>query len=405
MLFVILFFFTALTSCSKKSYTSNDGEKIFSQITFLEISPRLIDFYVSSQQVEINECMLTTDFDPEKANLSMISYPDINEKQYKKFFTRKKDFEFYLHPIICDGMVYDVLKDGKIVAYELLEEGNLSRKWSMDILDGSSFFETKEKKGILASFARLHKDGGVDRLFISTSNGWVISVDVENRKVLWKKHFNTGFMASPTVGFGKLFLVSTNDEVYGIDMNTGDVIWTEKEKGEAIGGLSSMQTPPITLYKDKIIAGLSNGYIVLLTANEGHVIWKSKVLSAGSKVNAVEIFDIDFSPIVFGDKVVVAGGINSSIMGFDVNTGMPIWQIPTTLNSYILKNNQEFGFVVDGENNNICFNGLTGEIKAVKNKGNRVYSREVPAYLNDGKNYDIWQVNRYYDGYFDANEL
>ena len=107
------------SGCSGKRYTSNDGISIFSQSTNIDISPNLIYVDVEPQQVNIDECMLTNDFDPQKAHLSMLSYPDIDEGQYDSKFKRTGKLDFYLHPIMCDGKVFDITNTAKIIEYNL----------------------------------------------------------------------------------------------------------------------------------------------------------------------------------------------------------------------------------------------------------------------------------------------
>ena len=384
--------------CSGKRYTSQDGIPIFSQSTNIDISPNLLYVDVEPQQVNIDECMLTNDFDPQKAHLSMLSYPDIDEGQYDSKFKRTGKLDFYLHPIMCDGRVFDITNTAKVIEYNL-NNGKVEKVNSFNTL---KFLERSSND---VAFARFDKDNNV--IYIATKSGYVIAFDAnakdDDKKILWKKQYSSGFMASPSLYDDKLFLVSTTDEIYAINVSNGEIAW-KIDKEESLGEESkkSLQTPPVLIYQDKIIAGLSNGSILKVDAKSGIVDWKAKVLSSSVSSNIAEIFDIDFPPVIFNDKVLVAGGINTSVMGFDLTTGRPLWQIPASLNSYMMKNNQGFGFFIDGKNNNICFNGLTGEVKTIKSHGSKIMSKSMPSYMVGGhSNSYNWQVNRYYDAYFE----
>ncbi len=382
---LILFLFVFLSACANIKYSDKDGMEIFTQTSNIAESPRLFGIMIETQEVNINECMLTNDFDPQKAHISMNSYPEIEEKQYDRLFKRIGKYDFYIHPIICDNKVIDVKKNGEIVMYKLIDN-KVKKEWSIDTL------KFKERRNILVSFARLYND----TLYIATNNGFVIAFDINKKEIIWKKQFKSSFMSSPNIGDNKIFLVSTSDELYAINIENGELEWSIQEEQKIT---KSLQTASVLIYKDRLIAGFSNGNILMVKQSNGNILWKANVYSNSS--NMSELTDIDFPPVIFFDKVVVAGGIGTSVMGFDISSGRPLWLIETPLNSFILQNNQGFGFFVDRDNNNVCFNGMTGEIKSIKNDGPNIGTKEMPGYFNEGNNTYTWRINRYYDAYFD----
>ena len=372
------------SACSSNKYTSKDGEVIFSASSNIEESPTLIGVDVSGPKTVENTCLLATDFDPENSGISMDSYPKINDSQYKSLFARDGKYDFYVHPMVCDGAIYDFI-NGKIVAYKLDAKGNVKKQWSAAVLEGN------EKDNIQLANARL-KDGFI---YTSASNGWVAKFDVAKRSVVWKKHYTGGFGASPTVHNDMVYLISATDELIALDADTGELDWQIEEDS---GATTSLQTPPVVVYQDKVLAGFSNGILALVDADSGNIVWKTKVINGRASGNIVNILDIDFPPVIFEDEgTVVAGGIRSSVMGFDLLTGQPRWQIATGLNSYMLKNDDGFGFFVDKDNNNIIFNAINGAIKTIDKRGDVVISERIPSYLNYGKDYISQRVNRYFD--------
>ncbi len=374
-------FFISLSSCSKKKYTINDGEVIFSNLSYLTPDQRLMSLYIEPLETIKDTCMNVTDFDYQNASLSMDSYPKINVKHYKKYFSRDGKLDFYLHPIICNNYVYDIKNDAKIVAYKL-ENGEVKKIWKKNILT------KKERKNILISQARLEDE----ILYIATSNGFVIAFNVEEKKIIWKKKIDAIFAASPTIYESNLYLISGDDEIYAIDKSSGEIIW--KTNDNIKNKKKSFQIPPVAIFKGNIVAGFSNGWINVLDTS-GKLLWKNKIVTANG--NETEINDIDFPPILF-DDVLVAGGINTSVMGFDFKTGQPLWQIPVGLNSYIFVNGQGAGFFVDDKNNNICFIVQNGLIRWVKNNNNFIDTK-ISRYLNNGKNVFRHSINRYFDAY------
>ena len=373
----------ATSSCKNTKYTEKDGEKIFTNIAELTTESSLA-FTDVEPLIELEDiCMNVTDFDYQNYGISMNSYPKIDLSDYKKYFSRNGDLDFYIHPIICNGMVYDVKKDGKIVAYQLINE-RVKKVWSKELLT------KEEKKNIILLNARLDDD----KLYISTSNGYVISFDTLTKNILWKKQYNSSFSASPTVYEKALYLISAKDEIFAINIENGDVMWTFKDEEE--NNIKSFQIPPVAIYHGKVVAGLSNGFVVVLDKDRGDIIWKNKIVPSKTSGNIVEITDIDFPPVLF-DDVLVVGDIKSSVMGFDFKTGQPLWQIPTGLNSYMFVNRQGFGFFVNNNNENICFYTKNGAIKWIKSDNSSFFTEHVPAYLNNGKTKKVLKINRYFD--------
>ena len=372
-----------LSSCSGKKYTANDGEVILTNSFDIEPDNRLISVPIESLPVVEDACMSTTDFDYQNAGISMASYSKINVGQYKRKFSRDGKFDFYLHPIICDGFVYDIKNDAKIVAYKL-ENKKVEKIWSEKTLNSG------EKKNILISQARL-EDGII---YISTGNGFVIAFDVETKKVIWKNKFDAIFAASPTIDNNNLYLISSDDELYAINKTNGELLW--KTDNNFNDNKKTFQIPPVAVFQGKVVAGFSNGFVIVYN-EKGNVLWKNKIVSAKGVED--EMNDIDFPPVLF-NNVLVVGGIRTSVMGFDFSTGQPLWQIPTGLNSYILINRQGAGFFVDSENSNVCFIAQNGLIRSVRQQ-DRIISNKISGYLNSGSTIYSQNANRYFDGYWE----
>ena len=377
-----ILYIVSCIACSGKKYTANDGESIFSNQNNLIEDIRLADAYVEEPVVLDNICWKTTDFDYQNAGISMKSYPKINKSEYKKYFARKGSLDFYLHPIICENVVYDVKNDAEIVAYTL-ENGKVKKKWSNDTLT------FQEKKNILVANARLEDD----ILYISTSNGFLLAFDIDKKEIIWKKKFDAIFSSSPSINDDNIYITSTNNKLFAVNKYNGKIEWNIKDKKTVV---SSFQTAPVAIFNDKVVSCFSNGEILVAKTN-GDILWKNKVLSANGVLD--DNMDIDFPPILVGN-VLVVGGNNTSVMGFDFKTGQPLWQIPTGLNSFMLYNQNGFGFFVNNNNENICFYTQNGAIKYIK-PNTRYKITNLPGYLNNGKNVKIQTINRYFDAYYE----
>ena len=223
----------------------------------------------------------------------------------------------------------------------------------------------------------------------------MLAFDADKKEILWKKNFNSVFGGSPSVSDDKIFLISATDELYAINKGDGEVAW--KYQNEDKLSITSMQIPPVAIYRGKIVAGFAGGSVAVFSQN-GELLWKNKLANSKDSTNIVDINDIDFPPMLF-QNVLVAGGIRTSVMGFDFNSGQPLWQIQSGLNSFMLHNSQGFGFFINGNNENICFHIPSGSIRWVRSENPVVKKVEIAGYLNAGDANAVMNINRYYDAY------
>ena len=376
-------FATALVcACSSNKYTSKDGDPIFSTSTDLQVDVGILARQPEKLKTIENACISTTDWDYKMANVSRNSYPQIEKKTYENNFEKSGKFDFYLHPMVCDGKIYDFDKKGTLKVFELKTDGKLGKT-----LYKKELLNKIEKHGILLTNARLEDE----IIYFATNNGVVGAVDWKNDKIIWKNQVKSGFMASPTIYNNLIMLTSTTDEVFAFNKQTGEQAWIIKEQP---GTTTSMQTAPIAVFNGKAYAGLSNGNVLEID-NSGSVVGKYKVLPAKSSGNIVEINDVDFPPIVYNDTLVV-GGIKTSIVGYNLKYKQPIWQIPTNLNSYIVHTDNGFGYFVNDLGERICFEISTGRVRSVEKLGDLFITKNFAGYLNEGNGQKMFPINRFY---------
>ena len=123
-----------LLSCYANKYNSKDGDPVITSSSNLIPDNRILSIPIESLPVIENSCMNTTDFDYQYAGISMESYPKIKVEEYKKYFVRNGRFDFYLHPIVCNGMVYNLKNNFLLEAYEL-QDGKVRKLWNYNVLN------------------------------------------------------------------------------------------------------------------------------------------------------------------------------------------------------------------------------------------------------------------------------
>jgi outer membrane protein assembly factor BamB len=149
--------------------------------------------------------------------------------------------------------------------------------------------------------APAYADGVV---YFGASDGCVYAADVETRqlKLGWPPRDEKGELAcqtqdavwaTPLVADGRVYVAAMDHQVYSLDAETGDVIWTSK-----VGG--AMAAPPTLVMEDGILyVGAFDGQLYAIKAESGELvegfkfeasnwIW-SEVLALGDKIYATSL--------------------------------------------------------------------------------------------------------------------
>jgi outer membrane protein assembly factor BamB len=149
-------------------------------------------------------------------------------------------------------------------------------------------------------------------------------------KVLWKAKVGVGF-STPVVASGKVFVHARvngkdREELVAFDAKTGKELWrTPYDRGPYNSVLNTgPQATPAVVNKRVYAYGIT-GFLTCFEADTGKPVWQ---VDAVKKLKAsLPQFGVCCSPLVVGDKVIVAvGGKGSSVVAFDAETGEVAWQ-------------------------------------------------------------------------------
>ena len=165
-------------------------------------------------------------------------------------------------------------------------------------------------------------------------------------KELWRQPSGLGWSAFAVVS-GRAFTLEQRgeDEVVACyDAPTGGVVWTHVHPKtrftEWQGGDGPRSTP--TVSNGKVYALGGTGILDCLDVATGSVVWTRNVLKDSDQTNLT--WATSTSPLVFDDKVVVAGGNKLDDKGKEIpspcvfayqrDTGAPLWQKGADQSSY-----------------------------------------------------------------------
>lgn len=155
-----------------------------------------------------------------------------------------------------------------------------------------------------------------DKVFVGSDTGWFYAFNISG-ELLWRTYFaesQRGIHGTAATDGESLFIGSYGGAIYCLDGNTGHVNWT-RALGSALGA------SPLLLENSLIVnveEAYPAGYLFKVDRSSGEIIWKSENLNEQSHS----------SPALDEKSNTIIVGVNdSSIQGFDFNTGKRKWRL------------------------------------------------------------------------------
>lgn len=146
-----------------------------------------------------------------------------------------------------------------------------------------------------------------DTLILDSLDGALLALRADTGAVRWRsKHVGareTTFGA-PSAGAGLIFVGTIDEEVLGLSPDSGEPVWRRRVQG-------AVQQAPI-LDQDRLVVTTSKGYLYVLRAGNGQVIW-GRPLELGMQ-----------TPIVSAGQIFVSAG--RVLSAIDISSGTISWE-------------------------------------------------------------------------------
>ncbi len=164
-------------------------------------------------------------------------------------------------------------------------------------------------------------------VYLGDMDGMVYAWKLADGSEIWKRKFESGFIASPSLRDSLLYVADMDGKLYALDRKTGEPKWTFAAEGEIDNG--------VNFWKDLLLFGSQDSKLYCLKADSGELVWKLAIQD-----------QIRCMPTVVGDRSFVAG-CDSTLHIIDLNEGkeaaaVPI-EAPTGVTSAVLGDNVYFG--------------------------------------------------------------
>lgn len=200
-----------------------------------------------------------------------------------------------------------------------------------------------------------------DRLVIASGFGFVAALDTASGQEIWRTETEAPMTGSPTIKDGRIFVSSNNNEVLAMDLDSGELLWSDQAIAETARVLGS---PSPAAVEDIVVAPYSSGEVIAYLATNGRRLWSEALASVGQFTPISSINDIGGRPIL-GGGLVFAASQSGVLAAIDGRTGNRVWQQPIgTTQAPALAGQYLFVMGVDGEL--ACIKAGTGQVVWVK---------------------------------------
>ena len=134
--------------------------------------------------------------------------------------------------------------------------------------------------------------------------------------IVWFKRFYLQFSRPPLVYKNKIFIISDDNQVFALNVNSGDTVWSHVGNIEEVSILGGSK-PAID--NEILVVTYSSGEIYAFNQNDGSIVWFDNSNSASifsrSNVNDIQ------SPLTIEDKTLYVPTFSEKLLVYNLNNG------------------------------------------------------------------------------------
>jgi len=212
-------------------------------------------------------------------------------------------------PVVADGRIYTLDAAGRVTAVS----ASGSVVWRVSLVPEKAT-DTNAYGGGLAA------EGG--RLFVATGHGIITALETQGGKKLWDKNIGSPVRSAPTVGGGRVIVVTTEGRTVALSGHDGAEQWSYRGLPERASLLLSA-SPAIS--GELAVVPYPSGDIIALKVADGTVAWQESLSRARAASSLGSMSDAA-SPAIDGGTV-FAIGHGGRMIATEVRTGERLWSV------------------------------------------------------------------------------
>jgi outer membrane protein assembly factor BamB len=142
------------------------------------------------------------------------------------------------------------------------------------------------------------------RLIVADVMGQIYALDQADGKELWRRNYDTGFLASAAIRAQLVVIGDIEGNLYAIDAKSGQQRWTQTTDGEINGA--------VAFHDENVLVTSQDGKLYCFALKDGSPVWSYQTED-----------QIRCSPTVAGDRTFL-GGCDGQLHVVDLKTGKAI---------------------------------------------------------------------------------
>lgn len=162
---------------------------------------------------------------------------------------------------------------------------------------------------------------GDNTLVLVNEDAFVIALDSHTGKEKWRLKATTEVISNPSVAQGKVLIQSVDGRLTTIDVNSGKIIWSEKQAVPALtlrGGSSPL------VMGDVVVGGFANGKLIAFTLATGKVLWELPLAVPRGRTDLERMVDVD-GQLVASGNIIYAVSYNGRVAAISAQNGRIVW--------------------------------------------------------------------------------
>lgn len=212
-------------------------------------------------------------------------------------------------PVVDNGIVYILTTDGYVDGFDAK---NAKRLFHVKI--------ASSKK----SFSGL--GGGVScaigKLFVTTPYAELVAIDQKSQQILWRTELPSPARSAPSVFQDQLFVLTNDNSLLCVDMNSGAVVWEHKGMIENAGLIFGTN---VAVAQNIVIVPYSSGEVYGLNRFTGESLWEENLSSFGKADGINNLPHICARPVVHNNLVYLISH-SGKIAAINWQTGQIQWE-------------------------------------------------------------------------------
>jgi outer membrane protein assembly factor BamB len=232
--------------------------------------------------------------------------------------------------------------------------------YCLDIFDGKTVwrFDLSDAVGSEPLYDATRK-----AVYFGADDGRLYALHARSGRKLWAADTGSEIRRKPILLNDTLYVVNADNTVFALNPNSGETVWEYRRP--PLKGFSGAGYSGITVAKNKLIAGYSDGYIAALDPVTGGAVWERDLageVDDAESSGQVKLVDADATPKVF-DNVLVGASVDGGLQGMNIDNGNVLWTNPDVTGVTGLAEADGIVYAARSAFGLTALNPTTGEVK------------------------------------------